>query len=139
MPFFVRGPELRAGLIQETLTLRRFFDFMLLYGKGQKPDPSSLTARDESGIIAERYTSREGVSSGEPSMSRPWVAEFSGKYKGIGPSRYGWQALDLERSRFRESIDSYWESHRDRRFGTGTAEPADPQELEKLRALGYLQ
>jgi hypothetical protein len=154
VPLFVRGPELRAGLIQETLTLRRLFDFMLLYGKGQKPDPSSLTARDESGIIAERYTSGEGVNSGEPSMSRPWVAEFSGKHKGIGPSRYGWQALDLERSRFRdgefesdpavakglrESIDSYWESHRDRRFGTGTAEPVDPQELEKLRALGYLQ
>ncbi len=87
-------------------------------------------------------------------MTRPWVAEFSGKYKGTGPSRHGWQVLDLERSRFRdgelesdpaiakdlrESIDSYWESHRDRRFGTGTAEQIDPQELEKLRALGYLQ
>jgi hypothetical protein len=154
VPLFIRGPELRAGSIQETMTLRRLFDFMLLYGKGQKPAVSYLAARDEPGILAERYTSREGVTSGVPSMSRPWVAEFSGKYKGTGPSRHGWQVLDLERSRFRdgelesdpaiakdlrESIDSYWESHRDRRLGTGTAERVDPQELEKLRALGYLQ
>ena len=72
--------------------------------------------------------------------------------KGLGPSAHGWEVLDLEASRYRDggpapataetevlrrSVDSYWDAHRDRR--QDLRGELEEEELERLRALGYIR
>ena len=66
---------------------------------------------------------------------------IEGGVQAIGPSSYGFELIQLERSgvveaeELREKLDRYWEEHRDRREG------ADRPMLskEELRSLGYVQ
>ena len=121
-------------------------------GRGERPSASALGVTDDHGLIAERYPSGYNVETLGPEYERAWVAAFEGSSKVVGPSEHGFEVLDVERfSRERPApgsdatralagrVDGYWSRHRDRREDTPGAEGPSPEELERLRALGYAE
>ncbi|MCK4414708.1 MAG: sulfatase [Candidatus Eisenbacteria sp.] len=154
VPLFIRGPGVCRERNNEILTLRRLYDFVLHLGSGAPPALDLLTTRDEFGTLAERYPSRGAITFVDPRYQRPWVAEFSGPYKAVGPSSSDMRVFDIEASGFRdapavedsalarplrETIDRYWETHQDRRTGREQEQGPTEEELERLRSLGYIQ
>jgi len=154
VPLFVRGPGVRPERNDQILTLRRLYDFLLHLGSGASPAFDLLTEPDEFGTLAERYPSKGTIRVADPRYRRPWVAEFAGRYKAVGPSSSGMEIIDIEASGFRDApalhdsalaqplrdrIDHYWEVYQDRRSRGGPETRPSEEELERLRSLGYIQ
>ncbi|MAE69134.1 MAG: hypothetical protein CME06_01550 [Gemmatimonadetes bacterium] len=153
VPLFVRDRRLGAGEIEAVVTTRAIYDYILGCARGEPAGIDRLVAEDEFGIVSERYVSGSMVELMGASYDRPWVALFEGDLKALGPSSYGaevhnvahdfvaapLEASDAARSdTLADRVDAYWHTHWDRREASGDAQLSN-QELDRLRALGYIQ
>jgi hypothetical protein len=155
VPLFIWGGEVSPGRVEEVITVRRLFDFILAISAGRGPDLEVLLQRDEFGTIAERYPS--GSNAGffrDGSYLRTWVALTDERFKVVGPSTEGTEVYDLVASGFRdapplpdttvasdlrEAIDRYWATYSDLQRREPEEEGPSPEELERLRSLGYIK
>jgi hypothetical protein len=153
VPLFIGGDKYPSRRMDEVVTTRRLFDFVLSCARGSVPEPESLGRNDEFTTIAERYpTSRENAP-GNPLSHFPRVACVQDSFKVVGPSICGTNVYNIEESGFRdgdplnelaaatrlqEFIDTYWDTHRDMRGEKGTPRRPSKEELDRLRSLGYI-
>jgi len=130
VPLFISGPGINEGSIEEVVTLRKLYDFIISCSSKEGPQPNLVTQKDEFGIISERYKSGYMTRDYGPDVGRAWVSLIEGKYKVVGPSENGFQVYDISHSMFKEKlvdintpeiekmkdkINYYWTTYRDRR------------------------
>jgi hypothetical protein len=154
VPLFIRSPRLRPGDFEEIVSLRRLYDFILLLGDGERVDPRILVEPDSGGVVSERYPSGHNVAASGSRYGRAWVSLIDERYKAVGPSGSGFDLYDIKVSGFddevpvsnepvrgllRGRVDSYWEGSRDRRGEVEERGAPSRDELQQLRALGYVE
>gem|GEM_PF-4684394 len=154
VPIFIRGPGIKAGRIENDVTLRSLFHFILRCSSGDSPDPGILAETDAFGILSERYPLAFDVDMLGTEYGRPWVSVIEGVFKGVGPSDFGFSVYRVDDTGFedqdqilessevqnlRKKIDDYWENFRDRREKILTSRVPSDDEIKRLRSLGYLQ
>ena len=149
VPLFVRAPGLEPTEIDELVTVRSVYDFLLDTAAGGTAGLSSLLSGDEFGVLAERYPMNDTA----PEYERPWVALFEGDLKGVGPPPAAFQLFDLAARGFSREVEKqgpqgtelearierYWNEHQDRREATESSSPAMQEALEQMKALGYVK
>jgi arylsulfatase A-like enzyme len=149
VPLIVRDPRLPSGRRPELTSTKNLYRYLLGVADGHH-DLDSLANADGDDVISERYPSGRYQRQLGSEYGRPWVALFAGTLKAIGPSSAGRELyrLDSRYARERrlvespttaglfERLDRYWEEQRDRRGSSG--QEHDREELERLRALGYI-
>ena len=141
VPLFVRAPGVSAGAIHAPVSLLSLHEFIRLSAMGESPSVETLLTSSPQRLISERYPSGYNVRSLGDDYGRAWVSMIEGGVQAIGPSSYGFELIQLERSgvveaeELREKLDRYWEEHRDRREGADRPMLSE----EELRSLGYVQ
>jgi glucan phosphoethanolaminetransferase (alkaline phosphatase superfamily) len=151
VPLFIKGPSLMSGGIEDILSLRSLYEFILQYARGASPDIQALTLGDEFGVISERYPSGVNGKSLGREYERPWVALFEEGIKGVGPSSHGIQVVNVTISGFdqeipvsdeevvngmSDKIDRFWKAYRDEMREEETELPSKEDQM-RLRSLGY--
>ena len=155
VPLFVKSPHLPVGRWNELIDIRRLHDLVMATGQGDSVSTTLLTDDGGGGVISERYgSSTYSEYFGSSEYGRPWVSLIKGARKGVGPSEFGFSLLDVTESNFnaereiedieaaeefRSSIDTYWKTQQDRRTADELAYEPTREEIEELRALGYIQ
>jgi arylsulfatase A-like enzyme len=153
VPLFVGGDRCTFRKINEVVTTRRLFDFILACASGKIPEPEVLSQMDEFATIAERYPSPRENAPNNPLSHCPRVAYIEGSFKVVGPSICTTSVYNIEQSDFQDSdplteaaaatpllefVDTYWDAYRDKRGEKSTSRRPSKEELEKLRSLGYI-
>lgn len=154
VPLFVRAPGIPAGGVNEIISLRNLYNFIVSLSSGSQVGVEDLTGHDEYGVIAERYPSGSDTRTYGSHYGRPWVALFDDESKGVGPSPQGCELFDVQSAGFDSElrqaegsgadalcvrIDEYWQSNRDRREEKMEFDMPTGEELRRLRSLGYVQ
>ncbi|MCK4511859.1 sulfatase, partial [bacterium] len=152
VPLFVKGVGIPAGESQELITTRSIYDFACSCAAGEAPDVSVFARLDEHGMISERYVSGRNVEALGKAYDRSWVSVIEGNRKAVGPFEHGVEIYDIETAGFERevpvsdtlaarrlgaTVDAYWEENRDTR--DDAFESLTDDEIEQLRALGYIQ
>jgi hypothetical protein len=153
VPLFIGGKGYAPRSIDEVVSTRRLFNFILSCSDSGMPILESLIQSDEFTTIAERYPTTKGNSPGNPLSQCPRVSCIQGSFKVVGPSICATKMYDIEKSGFRDSIsatdtpeatsllefiDAYWDSYEDRRDESSAGEKPSRKELNRLRGLGYI-
>jgi len=153
VPLFLRVPEVRADLVSDIVETRRLYELILTAGQGERVSLRTLVPPTEQGVFSERYPSAQHTRSRGAGYDQPWVSLIDADYKGIGPSGTGFRLLDVSKPNFdlepaienpriadeiRSQIDTYWDTTQDKRT-VQHAESMSNEEVEALRALGYIQ
>lgn len=151
VPLFVKAKQLEAGTIEEPVSLRNLFGFLVAAGSGRGADRDELVRSDDLGVLSERARSRYNRDRLGRDYDRAWIAAIDGDLKAVGPSEFGLELFDLARSgfdrevrltdppaheRLHERIDRYWSTFRDRQRAHSL--PAIPPEVDhRLSTIGY--
>ncbi|MFH1143011.1 MAG: sulfatase [Candidatus Eisenbacteria bacterium] len=157
VPLCIRGAGLVPGQIDEVITIRRLYDFVLRVAGGGSSATRAvaevLRTGDEFGTLAERYPSGNNAAFLGDAYLRHWVAWTGDRYKVIGPQEEGLQVYDIAASGFRDgpalddstaapelraALAFYWRTYRDLEDAEAGEEPRE-EELERLRSLGYIK
>jgi hypothetical protein len=153
VPLFIRSANLPPGDLEDSVDLRNLHDFILMSARGRDPGVETLVRVDEYGIVSERYPSSTNIRSLGKEYALPWVSLVEGRYRAVGPSPVRSQMFEIRSPStereiadpdpelmgpFRDRIDTYWESHRDRREEDLLQDSSTREELEVLKALGYV-
>ncbi len=149
---FLLWPGLAPGTLDEVISLRRLFGFIVSCARGNAPDVEDLRETDGRGVISERYRSMGNAGVLGWDRERPWVSVIDGGHKAVGPSHVGLEFYDVESMGFDREVpasdslaqtalaarvDEYWEEFQDRR--TEVHRRPSAGEVEAIRSLGYLE
>lgn len=150
VPLLLRAPGVAPGVVEGPVSTRHLYAFLGRLAAGGGAD-LALLAAGTGPVLSERYPSGYYAELLGPEHLRAWVALVDRELKVLGPSAAGPQAIPLDPDTFAERpdgasgpaadalaarIDAHWREERDRRASAVRA--PDPEELERLRALGYV-
>jgi len=149
VPLIISHSTLPKGMIEKVVSTRNIFKFIQHFGNNHEPSIDFLTINDEYGVISERYRTKR-----YPELPyRDWISIINDEYKVVGPSKYkieiyntnneelirDFNLINLyETNKIIEKIDNYWESYEDKRNENKKLQIKDKDEIDKLRALGYI-
>jgi arylsulfatase A-like enzyme len=157
VPLMIRAPRLSPGERDALVSLQDLHALILGIADGRDGEALAAFSREDSArtVVSERYGSLHNAQRAGPEYALPWISMIHDGTKIVGPPDERFEVLDVRTEGFareipmplpanadslRESLGEYWDRHRDRREEEGEDfHPSSDEEMEKLRALGYVE